>query len=550
MDDQQGSPNAPRGRRISAGGATRLPSSSAVGLLVDGRYRIVEPIAAGGMGSVYRGEQDNLRRRVAIKRVAQPDPDSAMRFRREAEALAMVSHPAIVEIYDFVHDADTAVSYMVMAFVDGENVADYVATQPNHVLPPLETLDLAIPIASALVELHARGILHRDIKPANLVRYLCADGHAAVKLVDFGIARREQDAGLTADGRIVGTPPYIPPEVILGGKHTEASDVYALGATLFELLTGVTPHGKDEVQNIFKRAIREDVQLPPTMSGTPLGALLLRMLSRQEDQRPSTQGVLEELVQLRLSLLLADGDTNKALEATRKTAAFSSLAAAAPSAEEATMSLRRPLDPAAALRGEATDSSDDTGRTSAAHPSRLPWLIAGVSLAAAMGVSLFFTLREPPPVHAPTAQPAPPTAVVATPPRPMSDPRPVSRARPTPPPSMKATPNPMKPASAKDDAAGERCDDPNQAYRLFKKATYYYRIDKRLPWARGAFQLLLDCRHTSLGQRRWVAYRLAKLHQRAGECALAARRWQQYLTAAKKLGIPPERQPPCPTTRR
>lgn len=286
--------NAPR--------ATTTPTLSALGRVLDARYRIEQPLAAGGMGSVYRGRQLNLSREVAIKMVLPEDANDAERFRREAEALAAVSHPAIVEVHDFVADPGATAQYLVMAFVDGVDLSAHLAQQPGAVLQMLEAVDLMLPVASALVELHSRGILHRDLKPANLVRFVRADGRAGVKLVDFGIARRDMDPGLTAEGLVVGTPSYLSPEVMLGKKHSPASDVWAYGATLFELLVGSPPFGNDEVHAIMRRTVHESVRIPHSLLGSPVEPVLLSALDRDEARRPNVRQLLEALEAVRLTL--------------------------------------------------------------------------------------------------------------------------------------------------------------------------------------------------------------------------------------------------------
>lgn len=288
--------------RPGAGPSAPAPSGDPlVGLVVAGRYRLLAPLATGGMGSVYRAEQLTLKRQVAVKLMVDPGEELIERYRREAVALSEVSHPAIVEIFDFetFGEGTDARCCLVMAFIDGRDLADYLDTQPLGYLEPQEVRALALPIVSALVELHANGILHRDIKPDNIVRFLRADGRAGVKLVDFGIARRQVDQGMTASGYVLGTPPYLPPETMLGEKHTPLSDIYALGATMFELLTGTPPYGSGSAAEIMQKALAARVSFPPDLEATPLGQLLRRMLSRRPSQRPDAMEVLQRLEALR-----------------------------------------------------------------------------------------------------------------------------------------------------------------------------------------------------------------------------------------------------------
>ncbi len=552
-----------------------MPTRSAVGVIVDGRYRIVEPLAAGGMGSVYLGEQDNLHRQVAIKLIRQPDPEDAERFQREAEALAAVSHPAIVEVYDYLHEDAGDVSYLVMAYVKGNNVADHAAAQPGGVLLPLEGVELMLPVASALVELHTHAILHRDLKPANLVRYVRADGRAAVKLVDFGIARREQDAGLTAEGLIVGTPPYLPAEVVLGKRHSEASDVYAFGATLYELVVGEPPHGTDDIHLILKRIIREDVLLPMALAGTELGALLLRVLVREPEERPSMLEVLGELEKIRLVLVQQTGDVAALVEATRSmsradessTTALRSTPLASPTPATPASTPSREM-PTVAVRppGSAPLASGSP------PSSPLPWGIAGAAVVVALAVTGYFTLRSAP------ADKSSDTQSTAAASGSEADDRAQGRMAMDPteaPGSMRSTPMrlvrprprlvPARPGASASVGVGAgataaapeeipaadlahqraRCIGKSEAYAMFKWANKLRTVKAHWPRVKAIYAALLDCKHTSAGQRRWVAYRLARLHIRAGACGHAERRWKQYLAAARVVGKPPARRPPC-----
>jgi len=278
-----------------------LVPETLVGKVIDNRYEIIKPLAEGGMGSVFLAEQTGLRRKVALKVLVSEDPELVVRFQREATALAEVSHPAIVEIYDFTAHAVEAGNRgcLCMAYIDGMDLADYLDQQPERRLPPNEVMSLIIPIISALVELHANGIIHRDIKPANLVRFMRADGRPGVKLVDFGIARRQVDPGMTASGLVLGTPPYLPPEAFLGEAATPLMDIYALGATMFELLTGAPPFTAEKQAQIIQRTLHEEPKFPDHLASTPLAALIRQMLGKIARNRPDAMQVLQGLEQVR-----------------------------------------------------------------------------------------------------------------------------------------------------------------------------------------------------------------------------------------------------------
>ncbi len=280
---------------IPEGAHTTVPLIDRV---VDGRYRIVKPLSTGGMGTVFLGKQLNVDRNVAIKLITSNSPGLETRFQREAQALAAVSHPAIVEIHDFISADIEGQFFLVMAYIDGIDLEEFLSLQPSGRLKPSEVLSLVIPVASAMVELHASGIIHRDIKPSNIVRFLRADKRAGVKLVDFGIARREVDPNLTAEGIIMGTPPYLAPEVMLGKKHSKASDVYALAATMFELVVGTAPFGKDELHEIMKRTVHDPLKLPESLEHEPMGRFLSELLVKDPLNRPDAMEVLHRLERL------------------------------------------------------------------------------------------------------------------------------------------------------------------------------------------------------------------------------------------------------------
>jgi serine/threonine protein kinase len=190
-----------------------------------GRYIDLELLGRGGMGAVYRGRDPDLDRAVAIKVMLHASPDFVARFRREAQAIAKLTHPNIVHVYDFGVDEDDN-PYFVMELVEGRSL-DRVLVDEGR-LPPLTAVDIIRQAAEGLAVAHNQGIIHRDIKPANLI--LLADGR--VKIVDFGIARITQgNAQLTGAASLMGTPGYMAPEQATGGIVDQRADVYALGMT-------------------------------------------------------------------------------------------------------------------------------------------------------------------------------------------------------------------------------------------------------------------------------------------------------------------------------
>jgi serine/threonine-protein kinase len=270
--------------------------STLVGMQLSGRYRLDAQIGAGGMSTVYRAFDVNLERRVAIKllhREMSADSDQLERFRREARAVAQLSHPHIVGVIDAGEDEGRP--YIVFEYVEGDTLKQRIGELGR--LPVDEALAYAIEIARALGCAHAHGIVHRDVKPQNVL----IDEEGSAKVTDFGIARSLKDDGLTADGRVLGTTDYVSPEQALGHDVNGQSDIYSLGIVLFEMLTGEVPfHGENQIAVAMKHVREElpDIQLRrPEVSAT-LAAVLDRMTDKDLEQRyadvPSLVADLEE----------------------------------------------------------------------------------------------------------------------------------------------------------------------------------------------------------------------------------------------------------------
>jgi eukaryotic-like serine/threonine-protein kinase len=207
-----------------------------------GRYRLIRRIGKGGMGEVWRAHDKALRRDVALK-ILSPEhgrnPSAIARFEREIQATAELDHPHIVRIHDW-GVTDDGVWFYAMDLLEGVDLSTLV--KRNGALPPALVVHLGTQAASALAEAHARGVVHRDVKPANLFVVAPQPGELEkVKLLDFGVARLDNDEGLTNAGAVVGTPGFIAPEVFAGGSASVASDCYGLAATLYYALTGKTP---------------------------------------------------------------------------------------------------------------------------------------------------------------------------------------------------------------------------------------------------------------------------------------------------------------------
>src|SRR3954471_6270933 len=278
--------------------------STLVGMQLSGRYRLDAQIGAGGMSTVYRAFDVNLERQVAIKllhREMSADSDQLERFRREARAVAQLSHPHIVGVIDAGEDEGRP--YIVFEYVEGETLKQRINELGR--LPVDESVAYAIEIARALGCAHGHGIVHRDVKPQNVL----IDEEGSAKVTDFGIARSLKDDGLTADGRVLGTTDYVSPEQALGHDVNGQSDIYSLGIVLYEMLTGEVPfHGENQISVAMKH-VRED--LPDIQVRRPeVSATLAAVLDRMTDKDLAHRYV-------DVPSLIADLEETLAIEAAR-----------------------------------------------------------------------------------------------------------------------------------------------------------------------------------------------------------------------------------------
>jgi len=242
-----------------------------------GAYRVEGLLATGGMGEVYRGHDERLGRDVAIKIVAEglaSEDKELLRFEREARTLASLSHPNILNIFDFgEHDG---VRYAVMELLRGENLRDRMA---KRALPWRTATAVAVAVARGLAAAHAAGIVHRDLKPENV--FLLADG--GVKVLDFGLAHRDPPPGEgkppAAEETLVGTALYMSPEQICGEPTDPRTDIFGLGVLLYEMLTGARPFGRLTVGETMSATLYADA--PPMKAfGASVPPALERVVRR------------------------------------------------------------------------------------------------------------------------------------------------------------------------------------------------------------------------------------------------------------------------------
>jgi serine/threonine-protein kinase len=371
------------------------------GEVIAKRYRIIEPIAAGGMGEVYRAEHIELGKPIAVK-VMRPhlsqDKDFVARFKREAVAASAIGNLNIIDVSDF-GQTDDGRFYFVMEHLAGETLAHVVEA---HGAQGVErTVRLGLQVARALAAAHAKGIIHRDLKPEN-VMVLQDRGHPdLVKVLDFGVAkvtRSMEPAGVTTLGVVVGTPQYMSPEQASGLNVDARSDIYALGLMLYELLTGKQPFTAPTAQLVMSKQIHE---APPPLSAMKadlllpraLEALVMDMLAKAPAARPQS---MREVVE-RLEVIEKTPPTDRV----------------------------RPSAPRPASKQPAAPAPERRPRVAA-------WAGLGVFVGAvALGaVGVLVATRgptPPPPVTLEPTPPPPPVVVQKEPPPPPPTPRPIRR---------------------------------------------------------------------------------------------------------------------------
>jgi serine/threonine-protein kinase len=271
-----------------------------------GPYRIIEGLGSGANGEVYLAEDVRLGRKVAVKTLSALDSQDLVDVRRwvlrEARAAARLNHPNIASVYDVIESPGGA--HIVMEYVRGDTLA--VRLRQGGPLPPAQVVEIGIQLADALAEAHAMGVVHRDLKPSNAV--ITAKG--SVKILDFGLARvrvPESPSGppgssspdFTLEGRQVGTPPYMPPEHLLGDPFDARGDIYSLGVTLFELVTGRRPFSGANAMALTMAIVHEPTpharDFGPAVPDA-LDAVVFRAMARlPEDRYASASAVRTEL---------------------------------------------------------------------------------------------------------------------------------------------------------------------------------------------------------------------------------------------------------------
>ncbi len=254
--------------------------------VLDDRYTLIERIATGGMGEVWRGSDQILGRPVAIKMLAAAhagDEQFRARFRAEARYASSLAHPGITRVFDYGEQSPLGGPYLVMELVDGHSLSEIIERHGR--LDPYVTLDIVAQSARALDAAHRAGIVHRDIKPGNLL--IMADG--TTKITDFGIAKaRVQSVNLTQTGLVMGTALYVSPEQATGQSVAGSSDVYSLGVVAYECLAGEPPFMAEQPLAIAIMHKHDPVPPLPDDVPRPIADLVYAMLAKNPEDRPKS----------------------------------------------------------------------------------------------------------------------------------------------------------------------------------------------------------------------------------------------------------------------
>ncbi len=279
---------------LGTSGSTQTEASSPTHVRYFGDYEIIREIARGGMGVVFQARQVSLNRPVALKMILAGQlatEADVKRFYTEAEAAANLDHPGIVPIYEVGQHQGQ--HYFSMGFIEGQSLSQRLVDGP---LPPGDAAELMKKVAESIEYAHQHGVIHRDLKPANIL----LDSKGNPRVTDFGLAKkREVDSGLTGSGQIMGTPSYMPPEQT-GGKWSEigpAADVYALGATLYAMMTGRPPFQAATPMDTLIQVVGDEPVPPRRLNASiprDLETICLKCLEKEPGKRYSSAAAMEE----------------------------------------------------------------------------------------------------------------------------------------------------------------------------------------------------------------------------------------------------------------
>lgn len=302
---------APPPKPIATSNEEVLKKADLLGTALAARYEFLESLGEGGFAVVFKARHPQLDRLVAIKmlKAAELSEQIIGRFEQEGRAISRLDHPNIITVHDY-GVTERGQPFMVMEFIDGRAL-DAILTECD-LLPVDKSLDILVPIASALAHAHGRGVLHRDIKPANIMLKEIPDSQPVPKILDFGLAKLMESAQkalkLTQVQQVIGSPPYMSPEQINSKPLDERSDVYSFGCVIFETVTGYCPHAGDTAMEIMAKHLQEppfsfEEVHPELTYPEELRNLVGRMLEKDPAKRPQKmREVRDELEKLKNNL--------------------------------------------------------------------------------------------------------------------------------------------------------------------------------------------------------------------------------------------------------
>jgi serine/threonine-protein kinase len=433
-----------------------MAAADRIGSLIASKYRLEELLGEGGMGAVWKAAHVTVGKRFAVKVLhaeVSKHPDAKRRFTHEAQAAAKIGHPAILDVYDLGEDDGEL--YMVMELLDGESLAQRVARGPMRIS---ESLEYAIGVLDALQAAHGASVIHRDIKPANVFLVRGESGRAAVRVLDFGIAKFQEaaDDAKTSSGAVLGSAYYMAPEQVRAETEIDArADVWAVGATIYELLVGEPAHKAPTHSAVIARIVmtpaspmsqrRKDVD-------PKLDAIVARALRIDRDERFSSAAEMRDAIE---AYLVERAETTDSAPPPSLT----------PSVKERRAEARSKSDgdtPRAVVAG-ATDLSPLTGGDGSAPRARSLVPVALVALLIGVLASVAVASRTKSTPSAPAEAPPPaslplvvPTAASPEPAASISASTPSPSAAPAPTPSATAAPLPKQPASSPPPSARPR----------------------------------------------------------------------------------------------
>ncbi len=293
-----------------------LAAPNMIGREIAGRYRIQAKLGEGGMGAVFKAEQISLKRTCAVKLLRPDVAGTAImlrRFNAEAEAVAKLSHPNTVNIYDFGQDTDGSF-FIAMEFIEGKSLREAIHTEAPF--PLRRALSIAVQVSASLVDAHSQSIIHRDLKPDNVMLQSRGRSRDVARVLDFGIAKlrdegRATQAAMTQAGDMLGTPQYMAPEQIRAEQIDGRTDVYALGCMMYEMVTARLPFEAPTVMALLSKHLLENPPSPsqrrPDLAIPPvIDELIMQAIAKDPNARPPTMEAFGERITAVLATLPAD----------------------------------------------------------------------------------------------------------------------------------------------------------------------------------------------------------------------------------------------------